>query len=142
MKIFYYFSDSIQGIRIPPKYNKIVREIEKKEEQRIGEICYIFVSAKDMEGMNHDFLNHDYVTDVITFGRGKKLIRSGDVYICPEIVFANADDMRIEREIEMMRVMIHGILHLLGYNDTNDEEVRNMRKKEDLYLEMYRKLQV
>jgi rRNA maturation RNase YbeY len=141
LKIYYYFSDDIKTIRIPAKYNEIVREIEKVEEQRIGEICYIFVSAKDIKEMNHDFLSHDYVTDVITFQREKKLIRSGDICICPEVVFNNADEMKIEREIEMMRVMIHGILHLVGYNDSNDEEVKNMRKKEDLYLKIYRQLQ-
>ena len=141
MKILYYFSKDIQGIRIPPKYKKLVREIEKREEQRIGEICYIFVSTKDIKLINHDFLSHDYETDVITFGREKKIIRSGDVYICPEIVFDYADKMKIDREIELIRVMIHGILHLLGYNDKNAEELRNMRKKEDLYLEMYEKIQ-
>ena len=141
MKILYYFSKDIQGIRIPPKYKKLVREIEKREEQRIGEICYIFVSTKDIKLINHDFLGHDYETDVITFEREKKIIRSGDVYICPEIVFANADELKIERESELIRVMIHGILHLLGYNDKNAEELRNMRKKEDLYLEMYEKIQ-
>ena len=142
MKIFYYFSDDVEEIRIAPKYKRIVREIEKKEKQRIGEICFIFVSAKHIEILNRDFLSHDYVTDVITFVRGKKLIRSGDVYICPERVLANADEMKIDKEIEMIRVMIHGILHLLGYTDTNADEVTNMRRKEDYYLKMYQQLPV
>jgi len=140
LKIFYYFSDDIRVVRIPLNYKKIVKEIEAKEKKQLGEICYIFVSPKEILRINHDYLQHDFMTDVITFGRIRKRIRSGDIYICPDVLYDNANVLGINQESELLRVMIHGILHIMDYKDESQEEKMRIHKMEDVYMDKYNKL--
>lgn len=140
MKILYYFSDDIKRIRIPLKYSEIVKEIEVKERKQLGEIYYIFVSTEEIVRINHDYLQHDYETDVITFGEVKKLSRSGEIYICPDVVLKNANMLDIKWDRELLRVMIHGVLHILGYEDDNPERKRKIHEQEDMYMNLYLKL--
>ncbi len=140
MKILYYFSDDIKRLRIPLKYSEIVKEIEVKERKQLGEICYIFVSTEEIVRINRDYLQHDYETDVITFREIKKLSRSGEVYICPDVVLKNANILDIDWHNELLRVMIHGVLHILGYEDDNPERKRSIHEREDMYMALYLKL--
>jgi rRNA maturation RNase YbeY len=140
LKILYYFSDDIERIRIPQKYREVVRELEVNEKKQLGEICYIFVSTKEIVRINHDYLQHDYETDVITFGEVKKQSRSGDIYICPDVVFKNASILDIDWHSELLRVMIHGVLHILGYEDDNPERKRKIHEREEMYMTLYLEL--
>lgn len=120
---------------IPSGFRNVVKEIGFEEKKKLGEICFIFVSEKEVIRINREFLKHDYATDVITFSNSMKLSVGGDIFICPEVVFLNAVSYESDNYTEVFRVMIHGVLHLVGYNDSTVEEKREMRKKEDHYLD-------
>lgn len=99
-----------------------------------GELNYIFCSDDYLHKINVDFLNHDTLTDIISFDYsvGKEL--HGDVYISVERVEDNAKDFEVSFEDELARVMIHGILHYCGYKDKSEDDAKLMRSKEDYYL--------
>jgi rRNA maturation RNase YbeY len=102
-----------------------------------GQISFIFTSNKQLLSINKEFLNHNYFTDVITFdySDGKKI--SGDVFISREQVEINAGNYGTDPEDEMRRVMIHGVLHLLAYTDSTDEERESMRQMENEALHLW-----
>jgi probable rRNA maturation factor len=127
------------NILIPSAFKEVVREIGLQEKKKLGEICFIFVSEKEIVRVNREFLKHDYATDVITFSNSLKVSVGGDIFICPEIVFLNAVNYGSDNYTEIFRVMIHGILHLVGYNDASSEEREVMHGKEDQYLSFGRK---
>jgi len=122
------------SLKIPSEFREIVKEIGFQEKKKLGEICFIFVSEKEILRINREFLKHDYVTDVITFGNGMKLSIGGDIFVCPDVVFLNAVSYGSDNYTELFRVMIHGVLHLAGYNDGSESEKIVMRSKEDYYL--------
>jgi len=99
-----------------------------------GEINYIFCSDDYLHKINLDFLNHDTLTDIISFDYsvGKEL--HGDIYISVDRVRENASGYNVMFEDEMARVIIHGILHYCGYKDKSESDEKLMRSKEDYYL--------
>lgn len=104
---------------------------------KAGDINYIFVSNNYILEINKKFLGHDYFTDIITFDNSeKKDIISGDIYISIETVKSNAEKYDVTFDNELKRVMIHGILHLIGFNDHTDEEKVVMREKEESCLKL------
>ena len=117
--------------------NKVV-EIEKKE---LEELNIILAGDKELLELNKTYLSGKYLTDVITFEYNKEKKISGDIYLSVERIRENAlkFNERVDREI--LRVIIHGILHLMGYKDKKDEEQKKMRQKEDEYLDMFDKMQ-
>jgi probable rRNA maturation factor len=115
-----------------------LKEVASSESKELGQIDIIFCSDDDLLEMNKSHLNHDYYTDIITFDyseKGKML--SGDIYISVDRVKDNASMFEAELFHELLRVIVHGILHLIGYRDTTDEEKLIMRGKEDHYLSVY-----
>lgn len=122
------------NLNIPSGFREVVKEIGLQENRKLGEICFIFVSEKEILGINREFLKHDYVTDVITFGNNRKLLVGGDIFICPQMVFSNAVSYKSDNYTELFRVMIHGVLHLIGYNDSTVNEKSVMRDREEYYL--------
>jgi len=98
------------------------------------EISFIFCSDKYLLKMNRDYLNHDYLTDIITFSNGTKASVGGDIYISIDRVKENAHLFHVTFDDELGRVMIHGILHMLGYKDKRRKEVELMRKMENKML--------
>ena len=109
-------------------------EILKKEE---GDLAFIFCSDNHLLGINKEYLNHDYFTDIITFDYSEKNILSGDIFISVDRVEENANNFNVNLENEFHRIIIHGILHLAGYNDKSDEERNEMTRLENFYLEVY-----
>ena len=99
----------------------------------LGEVSYIFCSDDYLHQMNIEYLNHDTLTDVITFPYNDNPIE-GDIFISIDRVKDNAQDLNIAFNDELHRVMIHGVLHLCGYSDETDEQEAEMRQKEDEYL--------
>lgn len=86
--------------------------------------------------LNKQFLDHDYYTDIITFNYNENSIIAGDLCISLDRVTENALNFGVSRETEFSRVVIHGVLHLCGLNDKTDEDIANMRKTEDFFLDM------
>ena len=108
-----------------------IKTVIKNLNKKLGDITYIFCSDAEILRINQSFLNHDYYTDIITFDytEGDKL--SGDLFISLETVQSNAIKFKTEFNEELRRVMIHGVLHLCGYNDKTSEEQKVMRAKEN-----------
>lgn len=100
------------------------------------DISIIFLSDQHMKQMNYNFLRHNYATDVITFNLTNGIF-CAEIYVCPIIVKNNAKIYKVSYEIEMLRVIIHGLLHLFGYNDNVRKNKIEMQKKENFYLSKY-----
>ena len=105
-----------------------------------GDINIIFTNDEYLYDLNRIYLNHDYYTDVITFPYNEPGIIAGDIFISVDRVKDNAEIFNTSFEQELNRVVIHGILHLLGYKDHTEEEKTQMRQKEDFYLEKLNEL--
>lgn len=99
-----------------------------------GEINYIFCDDAYLLNLNIEFLNHDTLTDIISFDYTLGKLINGDVYISVERVRENAADFEVTFDNELSRVMIHGILHYCGYKDKTEDEEAIMRSKENYYI--------
>lgn len=108
----------------------------KNERKDLGEISYIFCSDKYLHEINLKHLNHDTLTDIITFDYCEGKIINGDLYISVERIRDNAKIYNTSIENELHRVMIHGIMHLCGYKDKTSEDQNVMSDKEDFYLNL------
>ena len=116
------------------KLKNWIKNTVKEEGFSIGEINIIFTSDDYLLEINKNFLSHDYYTDVITFDYSDNKKISGDIFISVDRVRENAEKYKEKFFDELNRVIIHGILHLLGYKDNTSNEKHLMRKKEDFYL--------
>lgn len=99
------------------------------------EISYVFCDDKYLHKLNVEFLNHDTLTDIISFDYSVGKIIQGDIFISIDRVEDNAKDFGVSFEEELKRVIIHGVLHYCGYKDKTDSDKRLMREKENHYLE-------
>jgi len=109
----------------------------KEEGMLIGELVYIFCNDEYLLKKNIQFLNHNTLTDVITFDYSEEEIISGDILISTERVVENAKIFKVNYLTELHRVMVHGLLHLLGYKDKIEKDANTMRKKENYYLNKF-----
>ncbi|APZ45693.1 rRNA maturation RNase YbeY [Polaribacter reichenbachii] len=113
--------------------NKIV--IDKGFE--LGEINYIFCDDVYLHKLNVEFLEHDTLTDVISFDNSLGKLINGDIYISVERVEDNANDFKVSFDDELHRVMIHGVLHYMGFKDKSEEEKEEMRSEENKALSLF-----
>ena len=102
----------------------------------MSEIAFVFCSDDYLLDINQRFLAHDYYTDVITFDYSIESSISGDVFVSIDRVAENAAQVGVSFENELHRVLVHGVLHLLGYKDKTSEEKAVMTDKEDFYLSL------
>lgn len=116
--------------------NRWLKMVAESEICRIGAISIIFCSDNYILDVNIKYLQHDYFTDIITFDYCEGKTLSGDLFISIDSVKENASFYGADFETELNRVMVHGILHLIGYDDHTDEDKKIMREKEDYYLAM------
>ena len=107
-----------------------------QEEKELGEINYIFCDDDYLHEINVKTLNHNTLTDIISFDYTIGLVISGDIYISYERVLENAEKLSLSFKDELHRVMIHGILHYCGYKDKEEVDIKTMRSKEDYYLSL------
>ncbi len=134
-----FFSEEIPFKILHPR--KSARWIEmalKREKARLGDINYIFCGDQYLLQVNREYLKHNTLTDIITFDTGSPESKaiSGDVFISIDRVRDNAASFGTSFDNEIHRVMIHGILHLLGYKDKTPGDKALMRKKEEAYLSL------
>ncbi len=116
------------------KWLKLVAESEIK---RLGDIAVIFCSDNYILDVNRRYLEHDYFTDIITFDYCEDAVKlSGDLFISVDSVRENAVEYGAEFADELNRVIVHGLLHLIGYDDHTEEDVAQMRSKENYYLSL------
>lgn len=104
---------------------------------QLGNVNYIFCNDRYLLDINQRHLNHDTFTDIITFDYTESNTISGDIFISVDRIRENAQSFKVPFEMELKRVMIHGVLHLLGYTDKNVKEQSVMRKKEDEMMKLF-----
>ncbi len=131
-----YTSETEFKLSDPQASTKWILNVISNEGKIPGEIAYVFCDDKYLYKMNVEYLDHDTLTDIITFDYTSGNIVSGDVFISIERVKENATQFDVSFEKELSRVMVHGVLHLLGYKDKSDSEKAEMRNKEDFYLSL------
>ncbi|HSH51956.1 MAG TPA: rRNA maturation RNase YbeY [Bacteroidales bacterium] len=112
----------------------------KNENYIPGNINFIFTSNKYLLNLNKQHLSHNYFTDIITFNDVQGSTINGDIFISIETVENNSSRFGVSFESELSRVMIHGILHLVGYDDQTEAQKSEMRKKENDYLDRFKNL--
>jgi len=117
--------------RLTSRWLKFVAESEAK---RLGDISVIFCSDNYILDVNIKYLKHDYFTDIITFDYCEDNLLSGDLFISIDSVRENASFYGTEFSDELNRVIVHGLLHLIGYDDHTEEDIAVMRAKENYYL--------
>lgn len=130
----YLKTEDITEINQNKKWLNQVISNEAKEE---GDITYIFCDDDYLLEKNIRFLNHNTLTDVITFDYCEGNYVNGDIFISIERVKENSEVFKVDFLTELNRVMVHGLLHLLGYKDKTERESNLMRKKENYYLSKY-----
>ena len=122
----------------PKEIKTWLRKIIQKEHQKLeGEIQYVFTDDDILSSINKDFLNHDTLTDIITFDTSmEEDVISGEIYLSIERIRENAASQHQPFERELARVLVHGILHLIGFNDESPDEKAVMRTQEDYCLNL------
>lgn len=102
----------------------------------IGDLSFVFCDDAYLHKINLEFLEHDTLTDIVTFDYSSENIVSGEIYISAERVEENANQFSQEFDLEIHRIIIHGVLHLLGYKDKTPKDKLLMTNKEDYYLSL------
>ena len=116
--------------------NKWLRLVASSEIRKIGDVNIIFCSDNYILDINMKYLQHDYFTDIITFDYCEGNVLNGDLFISIDSVKENSEFYKTGFQDELNRVIVHGILHLIGYDDHSEEEIKVMRSKEDYYLSL------
>lgn len=132
-----FFSENDFTLENKSPYQEWISSIIDSEGHSEGEINYIFCDDDYLLNLNNDFLNHDTLTDIITFNYNMGKQVNSDIYISTERVRDNAQDFDVSFETELRRVMCHGVLHLCGFNDKTDEEQALMTEKENEKMKMF-----
>ncbi len=124
-------------LKNPEELRKLLLHVSIQEGYTLSRFYFHFISAEEITRINKNHLSHDYATDVITFDYSTDKELKAEAYICPEVVRSNAEKYRQTAENEMVRVLVHALLHVCGHDDKADESKLKMRKKEDLYIKIY-----
>ncbi len=119
------------------KVKKWISEVVQRRQKWVGNISYLFCDDEYLLGVNRQYLNHDTYTDIITFDYVAADLISGDIMISVDRVVENAEKFEVPFEHELHRVIIHGVLHLLGQGDKSDSEAAEMRRQEEEALTLW-----
>ena len=117
-------------------YSRWISSVILSENKKEGEINYVFCDDDYLHKLNVEYLNHDTLTDIISFDYSVGNELSGDIFISVERVKENAGDFKVSFEEELKRVMVHGVLHYCGYKDKSESEEVIMRNKEEEKIKM------
>jgi probable rRNA maturation factor len=131
----YFFFETPVTLKDRTGVKKLVSSVFRKEGIKLGGLNYIFCTDKRLLKINQDFLKHDYYTDIITFElspKGQPI--EGEIYISVDRVKENAQTLETSFKLELLRVIIHGALHLCGYKDKTASQIKEIRQKEEFYL--------
>jgi rRNA maturation RNase YbeY len=135
--IFFYNEDTKYVLVSKRKIRSWLLSVVEHEQKELGRVSYIFCSDDYLLEVNKQYLKASYYTDIITFDYTEGYLVSGDVFISVDRVKENAKLYGQKYCQEMLRVILHGVLHLCGYNDKTEQEIEQMRGKEDYYLQEF-----
>ena len=137
-KISFFYEEVNFRIKNANKITLWIKSAIEIEGYHLKLINYIFCSDTYLLGVNEEYLNHDFLTDIITFDQSDAAdLIEADIFISIDRVKENAASNKEQFDRELRRVMIHGVLHLMGYNDKSPEQEHQMRKKEDTCLSLH-----
>lgn len=135
--IHYFNEDIIYNLKHKRVVSSWIKQIVESKGFSLGDINVIFTSDAYLLEMNNRYLGHNYYTDIITFDYCDDKIVSGDLFISIDCVKSNSEHYGQTFDNELHRVIIHGVLHLIGFDDHNDEDIKQMRNAEDEALVLY-----
>lgn len=143
MAILFFEEDIKFSLTEKNKNKKWLREIALIEGYKFGDLNYIFCSDEYLYKMNVDYLNHNTLTDIITFDNSEQeRIIEGDIFVSIDRIRENSIKEKVPFEKELKRVMAHGVLHLMGYKDKTEADKKDMRKMENQAIDLFHKINV
>ena len=137
MEIYFHKEDVETEVKEKGRIKKWVEETINSEGKNGETINIILTSNSNIKSLNRKYLKRNYTTDIIAFNYNRDNVISGDLFLNPDTIKMNAGKYKTKYSEEILRVIIHGVLHLIGYNDENNEEKLMMREKENFYLEKF-----
>ena len=134
MAIHFHEKELSAGIKNKNLLKKWLKDLIEQEHASLGQINIIFTSDSHLLDLNKKYLSKDYLTDIITFDYSDNQQVAGDLFISITRVLENSKTFSVSFEMELKRVIVHGVLHLLGYGDGSENEKSQIRRMEDKYL--------
>jgi len=139
MPVKLFYQNTRVRVETPRKTVSWIKKVAALETAELGEISYIFCGDDYLLELNKAFLRHNTLTDIITFQHNARSEpAAGEIYISIDRVRENARTFKVPFQTELRRVMIHGVLHLMGYDDKTRSQKRQMREKEDASLSLWK----
>jgi probable rRNA maturation factor len=136
MPIQYTYNTSF-SLKNESIYSKWLEKVIESEQCVVGEIVYAFFNDNDLKSLNNKYLGRNYYTDVLSFNDSYEKTINGNIAISVDRVKENAKTFGVAFDHEMLRIMVHGLLHFLEYNDSTDDEKSEMTKKENEKIKMF-----
>lgn len=134
MKIDVFYDNINYRIKGSRKILKLIEKVIRKEKKKPDDLSFIITTDRELHKINKEFLGKERVTDVIAFDYSEKGKIRGEIYISIETVKRNALNYKVSLKDEIVRVLVHGTLHLCGYSDSNEEKKKKMSKLEDFWI--------
>ena len=132
-----FFSENEFVLKNEQNYRNWIEAVIESEDKYVGDINYIFCDDEYLHKINVDYLSHDTYTDIISFDNSIGNTLHGDIFISTERVAENASEFQVEFEEELKRVMIHGVLHFIGFKDKTERDKELMRRKEEEKIKLF-----
>ena len=138
MPVTFSYADRTLNLPAKTKLKAFIASLFTLEGKSVHSLNYVFCSDEFLLDINKRFLQHDYYTDIITFDNSEEDGKlEGDIYVSIDRVKENADHIGVSFDIELRRVLVHGLLHLIGFGDSDEDLKQQMRTKEDECLLLY-----
>lgn len=127
---------TIEGINesISQQIETALNQLNRELNLELEHLSLQFISDEELLNINKEFLNHDYYTDIITFDLRDEFSKEAELYISIDRVSENAAHLNVNHDTELFRVVIHGILHLAGFKDKSEQDIKEMRSQENKFL--------